>query len=151
MRKLRRGYKRPKNPYDSDQIKKEKEILRKYGLRRKKEIWIAQNVLRNFRQRGRELIAVHDEKKEKVLLEKLSKLGMISKESGLDDVLDLSVDGVLDRRLQTIVFRKGYSKTVKEARQMITHGHVFIGGRKVIFPSYMVNLEEEGGIKSVKE
>lgn len=64
----------------------------------------------------------------------------------LDNVLALDVKDILDRRLQTIIFKKGIAHTPKQARQLIIHGKVLIDNRKIIFPSYIVLLEEEGKI-----
>jgi len=151
MRRIRRKFERPKRPWDSIRIKDEKEIVKEYGLRRKKEIRSAEAILRGFRQRARELIAMEDPEKEKTLIDKLVKLGMLkSDKSELDDVLGLNVKDILNRRLQTIVFNKGFSKTPKEARQFIVHGHVKIEGNKIPFPSYIVSVEEEGKIKMEK-
>ncbi len=148
MRKLRRRFKRPKSPYDMQQIKDGKALQRKYGLRRKKEIWIAQETLRKFRQRARELITVRDAAKEEALIGKLLKLGLLKKGATLDDVLELTVENLLERRLQSIIFRSELTQTPLQARQAIVHGHVSIAGRKVPFPSYLVSVEEESGVKS---
>lgn len=45
--------------------------------------------------------------------------------------------------MQTIVFRKGLARTGFQARQLITHGHVSIDGRRVTIPGYIVPKEEE--------
>jgi small subunit ribosomal protein S4 len=101
-------------------------------------------VLRNYRQRARELIAEKNKEKEKILIEKMAKLGFLpKKESTLDDILALNITNVLDRRLQTLVLRKGVAKTPMQARQLIVHGHISVVGRKTKFPSYMVPVEEE--------
>jgi len=55
----------------------------------------------------------------------------------------LTVEDILERRLQTIVFRKGLAKTIHQARQLITHGHIAIGNQRVTVPSYLVTREEE--------
>lgn len=123
-------------------IAQDKAILEEYGLRRKREIWVAKAIVSNFRRRARELNAVKDRTKEAVLLEKINKFGFI-KANTLDDVLSLDIKDVLNRRLQTLVFRKGLTATANQARQMIVHGHVIINGRKTKFPSYLVPLEEE--------
>lgn len=80
--------------------------MREYGLRRKREIWKAESILREYRRRARELAAKKDKEGEKVLLEKLNRLGLLEKNAELDDVLSLSLEKILDRRLQTIVFKK---------------------------------------------
>ena len=145
MRKLRRKYKSPRTPWDSIQIKDERKLLNEFGLRRKREMWRAQAILRNFRRRARILIAAANKEQEKVLLERLKKLGFVTKKDAtLDDVLALTLKDVLNRRLQTIVFRKGAAKTMRHARQMITHGHVYVGERRTLHPSYIVATDEEG-------
>ena len=123
-------------------IAQDKTILDEYGLRRKREIWAAKAMVSGFRRRARELNAVKNKQLENILLEKVNKLGLI-KANTLDDILSLDIKNVLDRRLQTIVFRKGITATMKQARQMIAHGHVTIDGRKTKFPSYIVPLSEE--------
>lgn len=146
MRKIRKKTTKPRAPWNKTLIKEERKLLNDYGLRRKKEIRSAQAILRNFRQRARALIAEHNEEKEKTLLDKLSRFGFIKGTKDLDNVLALGVTDILDRRLQTILHKKGMTKTPKEARQLITHGHVVIEDRKIVFPSYLVPTEEEGKI-----
>jgi len=67
----------------------------------------------------------------------------VRSDATLDDLLILTPEAFLERRLQTVVFKKGLAKTIKQARQLITHGFIAINGRRVTAPSYMVNLEEE--------
>jgi small subunit ribosomal protein S4 len=86
---------------------------------------------------------------EEELLTRLRKLGVLSETAALDDVLDLTKEDLLERRLQTIVLRKGLSKTIHQARQLITHGHIAIGIRRVRVPSYIVTTEEEKQIAYV--
>ena len=50
-------------------------------------------------------------------------------------------------RLQTIVFEKGLANTIKQARQMINHGHVFLNGHRVTVPGYIVLRSEESTIE----
>lgn len=146
MRRLRKKLKRPRTPWDSSLIEEEKKILAAYGLRRKREILKARAILRNFRRRARALIAERDEEAEGILLDKLVNLGLLKEGQELDDVLALTVSNILDRRLQTIVFRRGIAKTPKQARQLITHGRVSIEGRRMAYPSYLVPVGEEGKI-----
>ena len=144
MRRIRKKFKKPRSPWSITKIKDERKLLNEYGLRRKKEMLIAQDVLRTYRQRARVLIAEKDREKERILIEKMARIGLLSKkESTLDDILALSITNVLDRRLQTLVFRKGLAKTPNQARQFIVHGHVSVAGRRTRFPSYMVPVEEE--------
>jgi small subunit ribosomal protein S4 len=151
MKRSRKKYETPKKPWDKARIEKEKEILKKFGLKRKRELWRAEAILRKYRRMARELVAKKDKEKEKILLEKLEKIGVLKEGSGLDDVLALTVEDILERRLQTIVYRKGLANTIKHARQLIVHGHVKIKGRKINYPSYIVPREEEDKIEVVKK
>ena len=151
MRRLKRTFKRPKSPWDMQRIEAEKTIVQTYGLRRKKEIRVAEALLRNFRQRARRLIAIVDESERKKLVAKMQKIGLLKEGAGLDEVLALTVRDVLDRRLQTQVFKKGLALSPKHARQVIVQEHILINGRKVKYPSYMVTVQEEGAITALKQ
>ena len=119
----KRKYDTPSHPWQGDRIKEENELLKKYGLKNKKELWKAQSLLRNYRRQGRDLLArlrygdVQAEIERKGLLSKLANQGILPDDASLDDVLALEVHRVLDRRLQTIVYMKGLSYTPKQARQ----------------------------------
>jgi small subunit ribosomal protein S4 len=146
MKRQRKMYERPLRPWDKQRIEREKKLLKEYGLRRKKEIWRAEGLLRKFRRLARELIAKPDEQKEKELIGRLVKLGILNEGATLDDVLSLSVENFLDRRLQTVLYKKNFANTAKQARQMIVHGHVKIKDRKIVYPSYLVTKDEENFI-----
>lgn len=147
MKKQRKKYERPLRLWDKQRIEKEKEILKTFGLRRKKEVWVAEALLRKFRRMTKQLAAKKDKKMEKELIEKMIKLGLLGENASLDDVLGLKVENVLERRLQTILFRKGLTRTAKQARQFIVHGQVRIGDRKISYPSYLVPRDEENKIQ----
>ena len=144
-RKGRKAYDMPIKPYDKDSIEEEKKIMRTYGLRRKKEVWKAKSILRNFRQRARNLQSVDDDSGKEILINRLNKIG-IGVDS-IDSILDVGIERFLDRRLQTIVFKKGMSNSVKHSRQVITHGHVLISDKKMNKPSFIVPKEVEKNIK----
>lgn len=144
-KKSRKQFKRPKRPYDKERFVKEEKIMKEFGLRRKRELWKAESLLRNFRRRARELLANPDEKKQKELFDRLNKLGF--KTEKLDDVLSMRLETFLARRLQTIVYRKGLARTLKESRQFITHRHVMINNKKVWYPSFIVMPDEENSIQ----
>jgi len=148
-KKQRKKYETPLRPWDQKRIEEEIEIIKKYGLRRKNEIYRAESILRNFRRRARELAARKNEKQEKELIEKLNKLGIIEKDASLDDVLELKLEDILNRRLQTIVFKKGLAKTPKQARQFIVHGHVKVDKVKIKWPSFLVPKKFEKDIQLI--
>lgn len=145
MRKLRNKFGRPRMIWNTALIAEDKHLFEEYGLRRKKEIWSVRSLVSNFRRRARELNAEKNTEKEKLLLDKINKLGFL-KAASLDDILSLSIKNVLDRRLQTILYKKGLAKTPVQARQFIVHGHVRVGGKKANVPSYIVDVNEEAEI-----
>lgn len=146
MKRQRKKYSRPKKPWSKDRIITEKKLLKEYGLRRKKEIWRVEEKLREFRRRAREIVASQDKEEEKKLIKKLSNLGLINKEAHIDDILALTIEDLLDRRLQTIVFKKGIASTQRQARQFIVHGHISVNGRRIRWPSALMTLEEEKNV-----
>ncbi|MCK4455823.1 MAG: 30S ribosomal protein S4 [Thermoplasmata archaeon] len=149
----RRKYDSPSHPWQGERIKFERELVKKYGLKNKKELWRAQSLLRRFRQRSRILQAQSrygDEQAEKEteqLLTKLGRQGMLPQEGAtLDDVLALDLEAILSRRLQTMAYVKGLGYSPNHARQLIVHGHIAVDGRKVTIPGYTVKRIEEGKI-----
>ncbi len=145
----RKKYDTPSHPWEGERIANENELLRKYGLKNKQELWRTETQLRVFRQRARELQAkvrygdVQAEKERDELMARLDNLGVISNEASLDDILTLNVEMLLGRRLQTLAYMKGLSNSAKQARQFIVHGHVSIDGKKITIPGYMVKRSEE--------
>jgi small subunit ribosomal protein S4 len=143
-KKQRKKTSKPFRPYDKDRIEREKKIMKEFGLHRKQEIRRAEALLRNFRRRARKLQAVNNTELERILFEKLSEMGLSSEK--LEDILELKLEHILSRRLQTIVYKKGLSKTVKHARQLIVHGHIIIDNNRVRWPGHLVPVEKENDI-----
>ncbi|MDQ1279100.1 MAG: small subunit ribosomal protein [Thermoproteota archaeon] len=149
-KKQRKKYATPKYPFSSVALGTELKLLGEYGLRNKREIWRHRALLTKYRLLARELLARSPEDRmriEKQLLNKLSALKMVPENSTIDNILDLSIENVLERRLQTLVHKRGLSKTLRQARQLITHGHISIKGKKVTSPSYTVAANEESFIE----
>ena len=148
-KKQRKKYETPRFPWRTDILQEELKLLGQYGLRNKHELWRHRTSLSKFRGIARSLIGKTIEERKRMedeLLTRLKKLGIIHETAALDDVLDLTIEDALERRLQTIVFRKGLSKSIYQARQLITHGHIAVGKRRVTVPSYLVTKEEENQI-----
>ena len=149
--KNRKSYETPKHPWEETRLVEEAELVKKYGLRNKREVWKAYTILRNYRRLARNLMAMMAmvgetptvKRDVNNLLGKLKRYGLVKEDAELNDVLSLSVEDILERRLQTQVFRQGLAKTIKQARQFIVHGHIAIKGRRVTVPSYLVPIEEE--------
>ena len=150
----RRIWKKPKRPLNYNLMMDELKTLGTFGLKTKRELWKARTNLSKLRHQARSLLALRQEirkEKEPVLINSLSKIGLVDKNSTLDAVLNLQVTDLLSRRLQTIVQRKLYFKTPYQARQAIVHGHVMIGDRIVTIPSYIVKIDEESNIHLIPE
>jgi small subunit ribosomal protein S4 len=146
MKKQKSKFERPRRPWDKVRIEEERKLMQNYGLRRKKEIWRSESILRDYRRLARNLAASRDKEKEKILLDKLFSMGMVSKDASVDDVLGLKLENLLDRRFQTVIFKKGLANSVKQARQYIVHGHVAFEGRRIRWPSMLVPLGGEDKI-----
>ncbi len=145
-RKPRKKWEGPGHPWRKERLLQEMKLVGEYGLRNKRELWIAQTLVRKFRHQARALLAVPREireERERALLHRLYELGLLPENATLDDVLSLTTEDILERRLQTIVYRKGLAKTIYQARQLIVHGHIAIGGRRVTAPGYLVRRDEE--------
>ncbi len=149
----RRKYETPAHPWEGERIKEENELLMKYGLKNKQELWRAQSMIRSLREQSRELQARirTGDPQAKIetdqLLARCSRLAILPEEGAtLNDVLLLNTESLLQRRLQTMVYHKGLAYTPKQARQFIVHGHAAVGGRKVTIPGYLVKRGEEDKI-----
>ena len=141
-RKQRKKYSRPPHPWQKARIDEERTITEEYGLKNKKDLWRMTSKLARFKQQAKALIARQGEQADKeksLFIAKLHKLNLVQESATLDDVLDLSVKDLLERRLQTIIFRKGLARTIKQARQMIVHEHITVNNQKVNVPSFLVS------------
>ncbi len=145
-KKKRRNYSKPRKAFQKERVTEERTMKETYGLKNKREFYRAESTIRGKRATARKLLALDLEtrlKKEKELLESLKRIGLLGENPGLEDVLMLVPENLLERRLQTIVWRKGLANTPKQARQFITHGHIAVNGKKVDKPSYITTSDEE--------
>ena len=143
-------YDTPSHPWQKVRIEEESGLIHQYGLKNKREIWRANTKVREMRRQARKLTANSSDdqaqKEKNLLLAKLNRLGMLEQNSGLEDVLIMTPENVLDRRLQTQVYLQGLSSTVKQARQLIVHGHISIDGAVVRVPGILVTKLQEKNI-----
>jgi len=147
----RKRYKTPGHPWQSARIAVENKLISDYGLKNKREVWKHDTQIKDFRQRARLIAAMGDSEQAQQLktelFAKLKRTGLLTKnEPSLDDVLSLDINNILERRLQTIVFRKGMAHTPKQSRQFIVHGHVCLRDSRITAPGYIVTKEEENRI-----
>lgn len=151
----RRKYVTPTRPWDKARLDRERQEVVKYGLRNKRELWRFQNLLRKYRRVARDLLAKinilgrggeYAKAEAQRVIRRLQKIGVLPADATLDDILNLNVESFMERRLQTIVYRQGLANTLLHARQLVSHGHIAVDGRKVTVPSYLVRKYEESSI-----
>ncbi|MCE4603844.1 MAG: 30S ribosomal protein S4 [Aeropyrum sp.] len=146
-RRSRKKWESPKHPWIKERLERERELMGRYGLRNKKEIWKAETFARRLRHRARSLLGLPPEERReaaRILVERIYRLGLIDNPNAdVDEVLGITAEKVLERRLQTIVYKRGLANSIYQARQLVVHGHIAIGGRRVTSPGYLVGREEE--------
>ncbi|MFA5357925.1 MAG: 30S ribosomal protein S4 [archaeon] len=148
-KKRRKKFEWPKKPFELERLNADREKKKTYGLKNKQELYSARTLMRGKRSSAKKLLALSLErriKREKEILNSLKKNGILSGSPSLEDALTLTENDLLERRLQTIVWRKGLANTAKQARQFIVHGHISVNGKKVDKPGYIVSVSEEGKI-----
>lgn len=149
-KRQRRTYETPRHPWRSDQLEVELRLVGEYGLRNKRELWRYKTMLSNVRGIARSLLGAGEAERaaiEREYITKLSKIGVLSESASIDEVLDLDIRDLMERRLQTMVYRRGLAKSLHQSRQLVSHGHISVAGRVVSVPGYIVSRDEEQKIK----
>ncbi len=149
-KKIRKKYETPGHPWEKTRIDEEKALKREYGFGNKKELWKMASILKNFKDQVKNLIATHGKQADVLrgqLRQRIESLGLLQPGADLDEVLGLSLNAVLDRRLQTVVYKKGLARSVKQARQFIVHRHIKVNDNIITSPSYLVSVSEESMIE----
>src|SRR3989344_8314696 len=147
--KFRKKYSGPNHPWERTRIEEERELVKKYGLKNKREIWKMKSALRSYKSQAKKLSAlktVQAERERSQLSKKLASYGLIEATAPVSNVLDLPSTAIMERRLQTLIVKKSLARSVKQARQFIVHGHIFVGANKITAPSYLVRVNEESMI-----
>lgn len=153
-RRIKSKYAGPRHPWIKTRIEEEKLLLKEYGLKNKKEIYKINSKLKNFTKQAKRLIAEKGKQAElekTQLIGRLNRLGLVVTAAQLEDILSLTLKDFLNRRLQTIVHKKGYARTIKQARQFITHGHITVKNKPLTIPSYLVTVAEEPAIEFLEK
>jgi len=145
-------YETPNHPYQGERIAEEADLLGRYGLKNKEELWRAQSELREMRREARRLLGdaqgdvdVAGEAGSEFVA-RLQRLGILGDQDDISDVLSLDVTDLLERRLQTVVYRKGLAHTPHQARQFVSHGHITVDGARVQRPSKKVEVDEGSAV-----
>lgn len=151
-RRLTSHVRGPGHPWQKERIEEERVLMNEYGLKNKQELWRISTKVKDFTQQAKKLIAASGKQadlEKQQLFARLQRIGLVSAGAKLDDVLSLNLKNMLDRRLQTVVFKKGIARSVKQARQFITHQHISVGGKIVTAPSYIVPVIDEHNLSVI--
>lgn len=151
-RKPKKKYSKPSHPWQKARIEEEKALAKEYGFKNKKEIWKMNSIMNKYKEQSKKLIALSGpqaEAEKKQLIKKLFSLGIIPETSKIDDALALTLKDLLERRLQTRVYRQNLARSAVQARQFITHNHIMVGNNIITSPSYLVKKTEESLIRFV--
>lgn len=145
-KKQKKKYRKPLMVWNEERIARDKGLVSNFGLKNKREIWKFESKLKSIHDQSKKLIAQNTEQSKKEaeqLLKRLSSLDLVQEGAKLDNALSLTLQDLLNRRLQTIVFKKGFARTINQARQFITHNHIAINNQIINVPSYLVPIKEE--------
>jgi len=145
-KRIRKKYETPFHPWIKSRIEEEKRLSKEFGTANKKELWKMETVLKKFKDQTKKLLSDTSKQGEietDHLFRKIKELGLAEGDVTFDTVLGLKIEDVLGRRLQSIVYKKGLAKTVKQARQFIVHEHIKVDGKVITSPSYLVSVKEE--------
>lgn len=145
-KKTTKKFQGPKHPWQAERIKEEIKLVREFGLTNKKEVWRTNSLIKTWRERAKEILRLPEERKKQAqeeLFRLLIRLDILPENAKLEDVLEVLIPEVLERRLQTQVYKQSMANTVKQARQFIVHNKVFVNGKLINSPSYLVKKEDK--------
>lgn len=150
-KKSTKKFSTPMHPWQGDRIKEEIKLVREFGLANKKEIWKTNSLIKNWRERAKETLRLSEERKklaQEELFKVLFNLNILEKNAKLDDILSIELPAVLERRLQTQVYKQGMANTIRQARQFVVHNKIFVNGKLINAPSYLVKKEDKLSISA---
>ena len=146
----------PTHPWKQARIDEEHDLKERYGLKKvggMREIWREKSALRRHRNQAMKLIGRvdstegHYANEKEQLLNSLTKKGLLQTGADVGDVLEINVEHMLSRRLQSVVYYKGLAPSMRAARNLIVHGHICIGDQRMTVPGYHVLKEEEDSLQ----
>ncbi|HIG37963.1 MAG TPA: 30S ribosomal protein S4 [Candidatus Poseidoniales archaeon] len=146
----------PSHPWKQARIDEEHALKEKYGLKKvggMREIWREKSALRRHRNQAMKLIGKvdtsegHFAREKTDMIESLLRKGLLPEGAGIDDVLQITAEHMLSRRLQSVVYYRGLAPTMRSSRNLIVHGHISIGDQKMTVPGYHVLKQEEDVIQ----
>lgn len=146
----------PTHPWKQARIEEEHDLKERYGLKKvggMREIWREKSALRRHRNQAMKLIGRVDSseghyfKEKEQLIDSLTRKGLLQTGAEIGDVLEINVEHMLSRRLQSVVYYKGLAPSMRSARNLIVHGHICIGDQRMTVPGYHVLKEEEDSLR----
>merc|ERR1711939_239568 len=153
LRNFSKTSKRPRRPYDKERLDAELKLIGTYGLKNKREIWRVRLALAKIRATARTLLTKDEKDPQRIfegqaLLRRMTRYGILDEDKlRLDYVLSLKIENFLDRRLQTLVFKRGLAKSIHHARVLIRQRHIRVARQIVNVPSFMVRVESQPHIE----
>merc|ERR1712216_696751 len=148
-RSYSKTFRKPRRPFEKERLDSELKIVGEYGLRNKRGLWRIQMVLSKLRKTARELLTLPEDDPKRIfdssaLMKRMYKYGFLDEsQEKLDYVLALTAQEVLERRLQTLVFKLGLAKSIHHARVLIKQRHIRVGKQIVNVPSFLVRVESQ--------
>ena len=115
-------------------------------------MWRVQITLAKLRKAARELLTLDENDPRRLfegsaLMKRMYKYGLLNEnENKLDYILGLTIHRFMDRRLQTLVYRKGLANSVHQARVLIRQRHIRLGKNLTNVPSVMIRMDQEKNI-----
>merc|ERR1711869_92893 len=153
LRNFNKVSKAPRRPFEKERLDTELKLIGTYGLKNKREIWRVRLALAKIRATARVLLT-KDEKDPKrifegqALMRRMIRYGILDEDKQrLDYVLGLKLENFFERRLQTLVFKRGLAKSIHHARVLIRQRHIRVGRQIVNVPSFMVRVESQPHIE----
>ena len=146
----------PTHPWKQARIDEEHDLKERFGLKKvggMREIWREKSSLRRHRNQAMKLIGRvdssegHYAKEKEQLLDSLTRKGLLQTGADIGDVLEINVEHMLSRRFQSVVYYKGLAPSMRAARNLIVHRHIFIGEQRMTVPGYHVLKEEEDSLQ----
>merc|ERR1711871_958820 len=153
LRNFSKTSKRPRRSYDKERLDAELKLIGTYGLKNKREIWRIGLVLSKVRAVARQLLTLEERDPQRVfqgqaLMRRMIRYGILDEDKQrLDYVLALKIEDFMERRLQTLVFKRGLAKSIHHARALIRQKHIRVGRQIVDIPSFMVRVESQPHIE----
>ena len=146
----------PAHTWKAARIEEEHALKEQFGLKRvggMREIWREKSALRLHRNQAMKLIGRVDSSEGHFAREKtdlvtaMVRKGLLAEGSSIDDVLQITVEHMLSRRLQSVVYYRGLAPSMRAARNMIVHGHISIGEQRMTVPGYKILRDEEDNLQ----